>query len=111
LYLVPGTRNLVVHIDPRQPIRTAAATLAHELYHAAEIGRAPEVVDSESLKALYERIGEQSCYEQTRHNCWETRAAQTFQALVMRQLANGNVKSHTERRTTCEDGALVARER
>src|SRR5262245_18555862 len=42
LYLMPGTRNLVVHIDPRQPIQTVAGVLAHELYHAAEIGRAPE---------------------------------------------------------------------
>src|SRR5262249_36520238 len=51
LYLVAGSRNLVVHIDCRQPILAAAAMLAHELYHAAEIARAPEVVDSESLKA------------------------------------------------------------
>jgi len=108
LYLMPDTRNLVVHIDPRQSIRTAAAALAHELYHAVEIGRAPEVVDSDSLRSLYERIGELSCREESRHRCWETRAAQAFEALVMRQLANGNVKTHSERRTTGEDRGYAA---
>jgi hypothetical protein len=93
---MPGTRNLVVHIDPRQPIRTAAAMLAHELYHATEIGRAPEVVESETLRALYQRIGEQSCQGLSHHGCWETRAARTFQALVMRQLVDGDAKSHSE---------------
>jgi len=95
LYLMPGTRNLVVHIDPRLPIQTVAGMLAHELYHAAEIGRAPEVVDSESLKALYQRIGEQSCRGQSPRVCWETRAAQAFQEVVMRQL-NGDAK-HSDR--------------
>jgi len=95
LYLMPGTRNLVVHIDPRLPIQTVAGMLAHELYHAAEIGRAPEVVDSESLKALYQRIGEQSCRGQSPQGCWETRAAQAFQELVMRQL-NRDAK-HSDR--------------
>jgi hypothetical protein len=89
LYLVPNTRNLVIHVNPRQPIRTAAANLAHELYHAAEISRAPDVVDISTLQALYERIGEQSCGTQWRHGCWETRAAQAFETLVMRQMAGG----------------------
>jgi len=93
LNLVTGSRNLVIHIDPRQPILIAAGMLAHELYHAAEIARAPEVVDGESLKALYLRIGEQSCRGQVPH-CWETRAAQAFQELVTRQLVNGDVKTH-----------------
>ena len=87
LYLVAGTPNLVIHIDPRQQTRIAAATLAHELYHAVEIERAPDVVDRDSLRALYERIGERSCPPLSHHDCWETRAAQAFQELVMRQLA------------------------
>jgi hypothetical protein len=92
LHLMPNTRNLVVHIDPRQPILIAAADLAHELYHAVEIGRAPEVVDSESLQTLYEQIGEQSCRAQWHHACWETRAAQAFEAVVTRQLKNSKAK-------------------
>ena len=92
LHLMPNSRNLIVHIDPRQPIMIAAAALAHELFHAVEIGRAPEVVDSGSLQALYEQIGEQSCRARLRHDCWETHAAQAFEALVLRQLENGRVK-------------------
>ena len=111
LYLMPGTRNIVVHIDPRQSIRIAAAMLAHELYHAAEIGNAPEVVDSESLRALYERIGIRSCHGQSRHDCWETRAAQAFQELVMRQLVTGDATSHSERRTTGENRLRLSPER
>jgi hypothetical protein len=33
------------------------AWLAHELWHAVEISRAPEVRDQDSLRRLYERIG------------------------------------------------------
>lgn len=91
--LMPNTRNLLIHFDPRQSIRIAAAVLAHELYHAAEISRAPEVVDNDTLCALYQQIGDLSCDPQSRFPCWETRAAQTFQALVMRQLTNGALKT------------------
>jgi len=91
--LMPNSRDLLVHFDPRQPIRTAAAALAHELYHAVEICRAPEVVDTDSLRVLYRQIGDLSCPPPSRYDCWETRAAQTFQALVMRQLANGTRKT------------------
>lgn len=92
VHLMPNSRNLIVHIDPRQPIQRAAAALAHELYHAVEIGRAPEVVDRQSLEALYEQLGDQSCRAQLHHTCWETSGAQAFEALVMRQLTNGKVK-------------------
>jgi hypothetical protein len=89
LFLMPNARNLVVHINPREPIRGAAAALAHELYHAAEIERSADVADAEGLRALYERIGEQSCVAQSHNGCWETRAARAFEALVVRQLASG----------------------
>jgi hypothetical protein len=89
LYLMSDGHSLAVRIDPRQPIRTAAAELAHELYHAVEIGREPTVVDASTLLALYARIGENACGTHIRHGCWETRAAQAFQELVMRELAAG----------------------
>jgi hypothetical protein len=81
----PGAKNLLVHIDPRQPIRSVVAQLAHELYHAEEVGREPSVVDDASLRNLYERIGERRCSTDG-DNCWETRAAATFEALVTREL-------------------------
>jgi hypothetical protein len=83
LHLVADSPNIIVHIDPRQQIRSVVAQLAHELYHAAEIGREPDVVDAAGLLALYARIGERSCSSDA---CWETRAAVAFEALVRRQL-------------------------
>jgi hypothetical protein len=81
----PGAKNLLVHIDPRQPIRSVVAQLAHELYHAEEVGREPSVVDDASLRDLYKRIGERRC-SRDGDDCWETRAAATFEALVTREL-------------------------
>jgi hypothetical protein len=89
----PGGKNLLVRIDPRQPIRTVVAELAHELYHAVEIAREPEVVNVASLRDFYERIGERSCYSEA-NPCWETRAAVAFEALVARQLSQASGRSH-----------------
>jgi hypothetical protein len=80
---------LVVRLDSRQTIRCVVAQLAHELHHALEIAREPEVVDVQTLERLYERIGELSCSSGS-DRCHETRAAQAFEALVTRQLSSGS---------------------
>jgi hypothetical protein len=85
LHLLAGSRNMIVQINPRQEIRVVVAQLAHELYHAAEVGREPAVTNAAELQALYERIGERSC-SSPRGGCWETRAACAFEALVRGQL-------------------------
>ncbi len=85
LMATPPGRNLLVQIDPRQPIEVVVAQLAHELYHAVEVGRAPEVTDAASLRALYQEIGEHACLDES-DDCWETRAASAFEALVLREL-------------------------
>jgi len=52
-----GFRYLVVHV-PTTPSRTQRlAMLGHELQHAVAIANAPSVVDSQTLKAEFERIG------------------------------------------------------
>jgi len=86
LLATPGGRNILVRIDPRKPIRAVVLQLAHELYHALEVGREPDVVDRDGLRGLYERIGEHGC-DSKRADCFETRAAVTFERLVSRQLA------------------------
>src|SRR5262249_31845071 len=43
LQLMPGGKNVLVQIDPRQPMRAVVAQLAHELYHAVEVAREPDV--------------------------------------------------------------------
>jgi len=87
LQLMPGGRNILVQVDPRQTNRAVALQIAHELYHALEVGREPAVVDAASLRNLYEVIGERSCFTSP-DRCWETRAAVAFEALVERQLSS-----------------------
>jgi len=87
LQLMPesaGLKKLLVKFDPRQPSRRAVSRLAHELYHAAEVGREADVTDQASLRRLYARIGYRSCLDS--EDCWETRAALAFEALVMEDL-------------------------
>jgi hypothetical protein len=82
-----GPKKLLVKFDPRQPTRRAVSQLAHELYHAAEVGREADVTDQMSLRRLYERIGFRSCVDSD--DCWETRAAVAFEALVIEDLGSG----------------------
>jgi hypothetical protein len=80
--------TFVIHLDPRQPMHCVVAELAHELYHALEIAREPDVVDAGSVGRLYERIGERSC-SGSMAQCHETREALAFEALVVRQVLAG----------------------
>jgi hypothetical protein len=96
LQLMPGGRDILVQVDPRQPFQAVALQIAHELYHALEVGREPAVVDAASLRSLYEMIGERSCFTSP-DSCWETRAAIAFEALVARQLASAPPPSTTAR--------------
>src|SRR5262245_27144022 len=82
----PGGNDILVRIDPRQPTPAVVRQLAHELYHALEVGREPDVVDPDGLRVLYERIGKRSC-DSNAADCFETRAAVTFERLVGQQLA------------------------
>ncbi|HJZ75709.1 MAG TPA: hypothetical protein VKE51_28440 [Vicinamibacterales bacterium] len=52
-----GRRYVHVALDPALQGPNLIGMLAHELQHAAEIARAPSVVDERSLAALYLRIG------------------------------------------------------
>ena len=87
LVLMPviGSRHLLIRINPRQANRLVVAELAHELYHAMEIAREPDVVDDASLRDLYRRIGERSCFNE-RDACWETRGARAFEIRVVREV-------------------------
>ena len=85
LQLVADSRNMLVRIDVRQTSDSVVAQLAHELYHALEIAREPDVVDAPSLRSFYSKIGERSC-DDDESDCFETRAALAFDALVTQQL-------------------------
>jgi hypothetical protein len=56
-----GQRFVGIWLDstwlPRQRLAHRLSLLAHELQHAVEIARAPDVVDAERMDALFARIG------------------------------------------------------
>ncbi len=58
------------------------AWLGHELWHAVEIARAPEVRDQASLERLYERIG----YGNRLNHQMESSKAQEIWSKVMREI-------------------------
>jgi hypothetical protein len=89
----PGVKHLVVRFNPRLSIVQAASELAHELYHAAEVAREPSAIDAESVRQLFTRIGENAC-RGTGEECWETRAARTFEQLVRRELLGREPHDH-----------------
>jgi hypothetical protein len=66
-----------------------AALLAHELQHATEIARAPDVVDDAGVLRLYRIIGE----ERGAGNAFETAAAREVGARVRTELSQGRVAS------------------
>jgi hypothetical protein len=53
----PTRRFLRITVDETLPPALCAAVLAHELWHAVEVARAPHVVDRTSFGALYRHIG------------------------------------------------------
>ena len=56
----PTRRFVRITVDESLPTQTRAALLAHELWHALEVARKPQVVDQDSLEALYRHIGHHS---------------------------------------------------
>jgi hypothetical protein len=52
------TRYLRIRLSTWRPLPDLLQLLAHELQHAVEIANAPDVIDEDSLAALYRRIGE-----------------------------------------------------
>ena len=64
-------------LDPAVQI----AVLGHELQHALEIGRAPQVVDLGTLRDFYRLTGVESCLD-SRQECYDTPLAQSMGHMV-----------------------------
>jgi hypothetical protein len=77
-----GQRYLRVVIGTMTPQLDRPSLLAHELQHAVEIARAPDVRDDNGMRQLYRRIGD------SRHarSDFETAAAREVGARVRREL-------------------------
>jgi len=81
-----ATRYLLVRIDRwRSTPYERIALLGHELQHALEVARAPEVRDAQGLAKLYRRIGWENQKDK-----FETAAAQDTGYRVRRELTGGD---------------------
>ena len=78
-----GMRYLRITLSPVPHGDDLAALLAHELQHASEIARAPDVVDDAGILRLYRSIGE----ERAAGNAFETAAAREVGARVRGELS------------------------
>lgn len=80
-------RFLSVELDERVGMPDLLAVLGHELQHAVEIADAAEVVDANSLLALYRRIGQEAPNRETAMHSFETREAVEVGRRVQAELA------------------------
>jgi hypothetical protein len=60
----------------------AVPIIGHELQHALEVGRHPEVTDAETMRAMYERIGQRS----TGDNAFESAEAERMGRVISLEL-------------------------
>jgi hypothetical protein len=79
-------RHIRIKVNTRTTDDRLIATIAHELHHALEIAREPDVTSSELTLALYRRIGMGRCREGLDEKC-ETEAALQIEHRVNDELA------------------------
>ena len=85
---VEGTlerRHIRIKVNTRTTDDRLIATIAHELQHAVEILREPDVIDVASTLDLYRRIGTRDCRIGWTDRC-ETEAALQVEARVNEEL-------------------------
>ena len=70
-----GSRYMRIVVSTSLVKERLLAVMAHELQHAREVADSPAVIDADSMRALYRRIGVQFCGE-TNADCYETAQAQ-----------------------------------
>ena len=80
-----GQRWLRILVDPRHGVRRLGAIIGHELQHAVEVGRHPEVVDSSGMERLARAISDLPCGRPFA-GCFETRAAVEVEKKIFDEL-------------------------
>ena len=78
-------RFVRVKVDTRTTDDRLIATIAHELQHAVEIARNPDVATSDAALALYRKIAVGACREALSEKC-ETQEALDVEARVNEEL-------------------------
>lgn len=82
-----GYRYLVVHLPVGQSKQQQIAMLGHELQHAVVIADAPSVVDSDTLRKEFERIGKVTLAANGRDFSFDSQAAADARQRILRELA------------------------
>ena len=80
-----GVRVLNVWLNPRYTSQQMMATLGHELQHAVEVARAPQVRTGEAFSRHYRHIGVRGVSDR-----WDTREARHAGRVVARELARSD---------------------
>jgi hypothetical protein len=83
---LPDARYLHVVLDRNLYGQALLSVTAHELQHALEVVRAPEVVDVHSFRSLYKRIGFLRSASRE-HEDWETEEAQRIARVVSKEVS------------------------
>jgi hypothetical protein len=78
-------RHIRILVNTRTTNDRLIATIAHELHHALEIIRMPDVTTGEQVLALYHRIAKGACGKGLDDRC-ETEAALAAEATVLDEL-------------------------
>ncbi len=78
-------RHIRILVNTRTTNERLIATIAHELHHALEIVREPQVTSGELVMALYRRIAKGACGKGLDERC-ETEAALVAEATVLEEL-------------------------
>jgi hypothetical protein len=77
-------RYVRVSLNPGLSARQTVAALAHELEHVAEIGAAPSIIDTHTLRNYYRQVG---LAKRVPSDEWETEAAKITGETVRQELA------------------------
>ncbi len=91
-----GQRYVRVLLSPLLRSQDLVVALGHELCHAVELADAPEAVDDETLRALFERIGRRTA------GGYETAGARRASARIATELAQAAEASYVLELTLLE---------
>lgn len=83
----PAKRYVMIRLSHHLGYPRNISLIGHELHHALEIARHPEVVDNESLTMMYQRFGRAA----SQPSSWDSDEAVLVGRMVARELASANV--------------------
>jgi hypothetical protein len=84
-----GYRYVVVHLPVGQSKQNQIAMLGHELQHAVVIADAPSVIDSDTLRKEFERIGKVTMAANGRDFSFDSQAATDARQKIQREMNDG----------------------